>query len=58
MEGILKKLQKVMKRTQKWKDVEKNGTTYMKAYPKGFPATIICLFSDFGDRSRPLSLKG
>jgi hypothetical protein len=26
-EGSLRKLQKVMKRTQKWKDFENNGTT-------------------------------
>jgi hypothetical protein len=27
MEGILRKLQKVMKLTQMWKDFENNGTT-------------------------------
>jgi hypothetical protein len=62
-ESILRKLQKVMKLTQKWKDVEKLGphgslsedlSNNYQCYRVSIASKIfiIFLFSDFGDRSR------
>jgi hypothetical protein len=69
-EGILRKFQKVIQLTQKWKDIENNGTTW-KLVSIPFKWVPICcgvsiessnyqyfFHSDFGDKSRLPFLKG
>jgi hypothetical protein len=64
-EGILK-IQKVIYLAQKWMDFKNNGTTGkllsipFKWVPMlwGFNRVIKCFLYDFGDKSRPRSIKG
>jgi hypothetical protein len=65
MEGILRKLQKVMKLTQKWKDFENNeslskdlSNKYQCHRVSISPKIFIIFYIFFGDENRPPSLKG